>query len=71
LCSISAGGQFIGKNLGTAYSVSYTDTFSHHATLQLSKGDQQVRLFLKEGAVWGDGRLFSSFVGILMEEDLF
>jgi hypothetical protein len=59
-----------GVLMGTAYSGSYTATFSHHATLQLSQGDQ-IRLFLTLGAVYGDGRLFNSFVGILIEEDVF
>jgi hypothetical protein len=59
-----------GVLMGTAYSGSYTATFSHHATLQLSQGDQ-IRLFLTLGAVYGDGRLFTSFVGILIEEDVF
>jgi hypothetical protein len=59
-----------GVLMGTAYSSASADTFSHHATLQLSQGDQ-IRLFLKRGSVYGDGRLFTSFVGILIEEDVF
>jgi hypothetical protein len=59
-----------GVLLGTAFSMSQADTFSHHATLQLSQGDQ-IRLFLTKGAVYGDGRIFTSFVGILIEEDVF
>jgi hypothetical protein len=62
--------QLNGVLLGTAHSVSNTDTFSHHATLQLSQGDQ-IRLFLTHGSVYGDGNLFTSFVGILIEEDVF
>ncbi len=62
--------QLNGVLLGTAHSVTIYDTFSHHATLQLSKGDQ-IRLFLTHGSVHGDGNLFTSFVGILIEEDVF
>ena len=62
--------QLNGVLLGTAHSDHIYDTFSHHATLQLSQGDQ-IRLFLTLGAVYGDGRLFNSFVGILIEEDVF
>jgi hypothetical protein len=59
-----------GVLIGTGHSTEQFYTFSHHATLQLSQGDQ-IRLFLKTGSVYGDGRLFTSFVGILMEEDVF
>jgi hypothetical protein len=56
--------------LGTSHSDHIHDTFSHHATLQLSKGDQ-IRLFLTHGSVWGNWQLFTSFVGILIEQDVF
>ena len=59
-----------GVLLGASYSSSGAGTFSHHATLELSQGDQ-IRLFLTLGSVWGDGRHFTSFVGILIEEDVF
>jgi hypothetical protein len=59
-----------GVLLGTAFSEQIYETFSHHATLQLSQGDQ-IRLFLKHGSVYGDGRIFTSFVGILIEQDVF
>ena len=59
-----------GVLLGKAYSVQTLETFSHHATLQLSQGDQ-IRLFLKTGSVFGNHELFTSFVGILIEQDVF
>ena len=63
--------QLNGVLIGTGHSTGIFDTFSHHATLQLSKGDQ-IRLFLKSGSVFGvSNRLFSTFVGMLIEEDVF
>ena len=59
-----------GVLLGTGHSTGIFDTFSHHATLQLSQGDQ-IRLFLTRGSVYGNNELFTSFVGILIEEDVF
>ena len=63
--------QLNGVLIGTGHSTGLFDTFSHHATLQLSKGDQ-ISLFLKSGSVFGvSNRLFSTFVGILIEENVF
>ena len=70
-CGTNVELQLNGVLIRTGHSTGLFDTFSHHATLQLSKGDQII-LFLKSGSVFGvSNRLFSTFVGILIEENVF
>jgi hypothetical protein len=59
-----------GVQIGTGFSSEVYNTFSHQATLQLSKGDQ-IRLQLMGGTLFDDNRHFTSFVGLLVEEDVF
>lgn len=60
--------------IGQAYGADNHVTFSLESTLQLSKGDQ-ICLFLKLGQIhdWNspDYGPYFSFVGMLMEEDIF
>jgi hypothetical protein len=62
--------QLNGVQIGAGYSNEMHNTFSHHVTLQLSKGDQ-IRLVLIVGTVYDDIRSYTSFVGLLVEEDVF
>jgi hypothetical protein len=62
------------EKIGQAYGANNYVTFALESTLQLSKGDQ-ICLYLKLGKIheWiGPGfGPYSSFVGMLMEEDIF
>jgi hypothetical protein len=62
--------QLNGATMGSGFSNQVYDTFSHQATLQLSKGDQ-IRLQLISGTLYDDNRRFTTFVGLLVEEDVF
>ena len=62
--------QLNGVVIGAGWGNEVLNTFSHQATLQLSKGDQ-IRLVLIVGTVYDDIRSYTSFVGLLVEEDVF
>lgn len=72
--SIRNGKSSDWVKIGQAYGANNYVTFALESTLQLSKGDQ-ICLFLKLGKIheWiGPGfGPYSSFVGMLMEEDIF
>ena len=60
--------------IGQAYGANNHGTFALESTLQLNKGDQ-ISLYLKLGQLheWNDSDFgtYTSFVGMLMQEDLF
>jgi hypothetical protein len=59
--------------IGQAYGANNHGTFSHESTLQLNQGDQ-ISLYLKLGQLheWNDSDFgtYTSFVGMLMQEDI-